>query len=154
MHILHILSLGTISPCPLIMDAADGVSITSFQARPESSIHLLLHLSISSLDGAQIPLTAVVPLDLRAKTCSHILGKTSTKLPVINCAVHTWTEEAAPPPTPIRYTGPPIFTTSIPDGEKRRRCESSIGTFKSSTELILLGLHAELKPHRDWPLLS
>lgn len=86
MHILHILSLGTISPCPLIMDAADGVSITSFQARPESSIHLLLHLSISSLDGAQIPLTAVVPLDLRAKTCSHILGKTGTKLPVINCA--------------------------------------------------------------------
>lgn len=32
----------------------------------------------------------------------------------------TWTEDAAPPPTPIRYTGPPIFTTSIPYWQKQQ----------------------------------
>lgn len=49
------------------MYTADRVPAASFQTRPESAIHLLLHLSISSLHRTQISVAGVVPLDLRAK---------------------------------------------------------------------------------------
>lgn len=58
----------TISSCPLIMYTADWISTASFQASPESTVHLLLHFSISPLDSAQIPVAAIVSLDLQADT--------------------------------------------------------------------------------------
>lgn len=57
----------TIPSCPLVMYTADWVPAASFQTRPESAIHLLLHLSISPLHRTQIPVAGVVPLDLQAK---------------------------------------------------------------------------------------
>lgn len=56
----------TISSRPLIMDTADWVPAASFQTRPESTIHLLLHLGVSPLHCTQISVTGVVPLDLQA----------------------------------------------------------------------------------------
>lgn len=47
------------------MDAADGVAVTPLQTRPESSVHLLLHLGVAPLHGIQIPVAGVVPLDLQ-----------------------------------------------------------------------------------------
>lgn len=110
------------------MYTADGVSAAPFQTRPESPIHLLLHLSISPLHGVQVPVAGVVALDLpgRNKFHHHVM---SLFLGIASCGIRTSTDEAAPPPTPILYTGPPIFTTCIPDDERRAqsRCESSVG---------------------------
>ena len=50
----------------------------------------------------------------------------------------TCTEEAAPPPTPIRYTGPPIFTTSIPGREERPFCYTPISYQFISMEIDCL----------------
>lgn len=47
------------------MYAADRVPAAPFQTRPESPIHLLLHLSVSPLHGVQVPVAGVVALDLR-----------------------------------------------------------------------------------------
>lgn len=58
---------GTVSSRPLIMYTADWVPAASFQTRPESAIHFLLHLGIPPLHCIQIPGAGVVPLDLRAK---------------------------------------------------------------------------------------
>lgn len=58
---------GTVSSRPLIMYTADWVPAASFQTRPESAIHFLLHLGIPPLHCTQIPGAGVVPLDLRAK---------------------------------------------------------------------------------------
>jgi len=55
----------TIAPSTLVMNAADGVSFLSFQAGPESTVHLLLHFSISSLNCSKIPGTGVITLNLQ-----------------------------------------------------------------------------------------
>lgn len=59
-------SCRTISSRPLIVYAADWVPAASLQTRPESAIHLLLHLSVAPLHRTQIPVAGVVALDLRA----------------------------------------------------------------------------------------
>ena len=58
----------TVSSCPLVVYTADWVPAASFQTRPESAIHLLLHLRVSPLHCTQIPVAGVVTLDLQAKT--------------------------------------------------------------------------------------
>lgn len=69
-------------------------------------------------------------------TNTHMFKQTETCAPdqvaLILCGAPTCTEEAAPPPTPILYTGPPIFTTSIPDQRQQQRviCESLISACK------------------------
>lgn len=108
------------------MYTADWVAASSFQARPESAIHFLLHLSVPPLHCTQIPVAGVVPLDLRAEIYlkyseTSALGEVTASLSTIYCGKRTSTEEAAPPPTPILYTGPPIFTTSIPDRQEQQR---------------------------------
>lgn len=57
----------TISSCPLIVNTADWIPTGSFQTRPEGAIHLLLHLSVSSLHCTQVPVTGVVALHLQTE---------------------------------------------------------------------------------------
>lgn len=57
--------LGTVASGSLVVDAADRVPAASLQTRSESSVHLLLHLGVSSLHRPQVPVAAVVPLDLQ-----------------------------------------------------------------------------------------
>lgn len=59
---------GTVSSRPLVVDTADGVPAAPLQTRPESAVHLLLHLSISPLHCAQVPLAGVIPLNLETNT--------------------------------------------------------------------------------------
>ena len=54
------------------MYTADWVPAASLQTRPESAIHLLLHLSVAPLHCAQIPVAGVVALHLCAK---NVLNK-------------------------------------------------------------------------------
>lgn len=65
------------------MYTADRVPAASLQTRPESSIHLLLHLSVSPLHCAQIPVAGVVSLHLWAKNLLNT-GK----------LMHQWTSAA------------------------------------------------------------
>lgn len=55
----------TIASCTLVMDTADRVSCSSFQTGPQSPIHLLFHLGISSLYRTQITIAGIITLYLQ-----------------------------------------------------------------------------------------
>lgn len=63
---------GTIAPSALVMDAADGISCCSLQTGPQRTVHLLLHLSVSSLHRIKVACTRVITLDLNTNTHTYI----------------------------------------------------------------------------------
>lgn len=71
------------------MYTADWISATSFQACPDSTVHLLLHLSISPLDSTQIPVAGVVPLNLQVYMYLNTEKHSCHARSLINCSVHT-----------------------------------------------------------------